>query len=53
MWLKIIILSVCIINLQSHVYAQQAIPLYTGSIPNSINYNMHEITLLDLSLIHI
>lgn len=47
MWLKII-LSVCIIMpLQSYLYAQQIIPLYTGSIPNSINYNMQEITLSD------
>ncbi len=47
MWLKIL-LSVCIIMfLQSQLYAQQTIPLYTGSIPNSINYNVQEITLSD------
>lgn len=47
MWLKIFILSVCIMNLQNYLSAQQIIPLYTGAIPNSINYNMKEITLLD------
>jgi acetyl esterase/lipase len=47
MRLKIIILSICIMNLQNHLYAQKIIPLYTGAIPNSINYNMQEITLLD------
>ncbi len=51
MWLKIIILSVCILPLQSRLYAQQTINLYAGSIPNSTNYKMQEITLFEGSRI--
>ncbi|MHB1922565.1 MAG: alpha/beta hydrolase [Chitinophagaceae bacterium] len=47
MSLKKIILSVGILGLPFNLYAQKIIPLYPGTIPNSIHYNMHEITLLD------
>lgn len=44
-WLKIILIVFCIAALKSDLYAQQTIPLYTGAIPNSLNYTMQEITL--------
>ncbi len=47
MRLKIFILFICIMNVENNLSAQQIIPLYTGAIPNSVNYKMKEITYLD------
>lgn len=47
MRLNIFLLFVLIMNFKNYLDAQQTIPLYTGAIPNFVNYKMQEITFLD------